>query len=552
MIPRESAAPISLAPWWRCGSVANVQFVWTVAWRHLRAKRRTSVSIIGTVAIFGIALGVAVLCSVLAVTSGFQSAFREKVLGVNAHLLVLKYGWDFTEYREVLPRVRAMPGVVGASPFLFNPMMITRGDRIAGVMVKGIDPVLSRQVLDLYSYMESGSTEGLRRANETPPAGHVEDPTVRGDRTLDDYLRRAREEVRTLRERGTSEDSSFDTGSTPNDLRPLDPQPPVNGRSQTEQPTIANNGMLPSGSTPTYENPNAAANDDPLAEVGRDVIAQQEQNAARRSDELPGAIIGVTLARNLRVRVGDTVRIISPLTGADAAVVRHGAAPRARDFRIIGIFNAGFDEYDSRLVFVDLWQAQRFFEQGDAVTGIEIKVNDLDRAASIGRRIERELGGGPFHTVDWASLNQNLFTALKLQKLALAIVITIIIVVAAFNVVATLVMLVLDKRREVAILKAMGADESKVRQIFLLQGTIIGVVGTVLGLLIGGGACLALMKWQFPLDSQVYLIRSVPVRPNVAEFAFTALVSLTISMLASTIPAAWAAKLTPIEGLRHE
>lgn len=225
----------------------------------------------------------------------------------------------------------------------------------------------------------------------------------------------------------------------------------------------------------------------------------------------------MTLARNLRLHVGDTVRIISPLTGADHVVVRQGSSPRARViFGSSGSSTLGFDEIrdPSRLVFVDLWQAQRFFEQGDAVTGIEIKVNDLDRAASIGRRIERELGGGPFHTVDWASLNQNLFTALKLQKLALAIVITIIIVVAAFNVVATLVMLVLDKRREVAILKAMGADESKVRQIFLLQGTIIGVVGTGLGLLIGGAACLALMSGQFPLDSQVYFD---PQRSGAAE-----------------------------------
>lgn len=506
-------------------------------------------SIIGAVAILGIALGVAVLCSVLAVTSGFQTAFREKVLGVNAHLLVLKYGWDFTEYREVLPRVRAMPGVVGASPFLFNPMMITRGDRIAGVMVKGIDPILSRQVLDLYSYMEAGSTEGLRRPNETPPSAQAEDPTVRSDRSLDDYLARARREVVTLRERNERDEHDAPPSraiGSDSDFLGTSAPPLQEGPSQPEgapqaTPVEAGGYELPTGGTV-----------DPTADIGQEVIEQQERDAARRSGELPGAIVGVTLARNLRLRVGDTVRIISPLTGADSAVVRHGAAPRAKDFRIIGIFNAGFDEYDSRLVFVDLWQAQRFFDQGDAVTGIEIKVNDLDRAASIGRRIERELGGGPFHTVDWASLNQNLFTALKLQKLALAIVITIIIVVAAFNVVATLVMLVLDKRKEVAILKAMGADESKIRWIFLLQGTIIGVVGTGLGLLVGGGVCMALLKWHFPLDSQVYLIRYVPVRPSLLEFALTAIVSLTISVLASTIPAAWAANLTPLEGLRHE
>ena len=141
-----------------------------VAWRYLRAKRRASVSVIGTIAVVGITLGVGVLCAVLAVTSGFQTAFREKVLGVNAHLLVLKYGWDFTEYREVISRVSSMPGVVGAAPFLINPMMITRGERIAGVLVKGVDPDRLGQVLDLPTYLTQGSIRGLRRPGAQPPS----------------------------------------------------------------------------------------------------------------------------------------------------------------------------------------------------------------------------------------------------------------------------------------------------------------------------------------------------------------------------------------------
>lgn len=505
---------------------------------------------IGAVAVLGIALGVAVLCSVLAVTSGFQTAFREKVLGVNAHLLVLKYGWDFTEYREVIQRARATPGVVGASPFLINPMMITRGERIAGVLVKGIDPVLSRQVLDLHSYMEQGTIDGLRRPNATPPAAPIDRSGSSELRSLADYVTRARSEVQTLRSLGSREDNDrIETMGIPS-------LPPLRVRESPQAGDLPRDSLLlPSGATPSFERPAGEATPgeiDPFATVGRQVIREQEVQAAARSNELPGALIGVTLARNLRLRVGDTVRIISPLTGADAAVVRHGSTPRSRDFRVTGIFNAGFDEYDSRLVYVDLWEAQRFFEQGDAATGVEIKVSDLDRAAAIGRRLERELGGGPFHTMDWELLNRNLFTALRLQKLALAIVITIIIVVAAFNVVATLVMLVLDKRREVAILKAMGADEPRIQSIFLLQGMMIGGLGTALGLLVGGGVCLALMTWKFPLDSQVYLIRYVPVRPNLAEFLTTAVVSLVISLVASTIPAAWAARLTPLEGLRHE
>ncbi len=536
-----------------------MKFVWLIAWRHLRARRSKSVSLIAGVAVLGIALGVAVLSAVLAVTSGFQSAFREKVLGVNAHLLILKYGWDFTEYREVITRSRATPGVVGAAPFLINPMMITRGDRISGVLVKGIDPELSRQVLDLHSYMESGTSNGLRRPDARPPTTITDDAVSRGDRTLDEFLLRVRTEVN-----ARSNGSAVDHPLTPmTDDSDPDRSPSIAGTAPPSRPgqrgsvgastPSTSAELLPSGETPGYTlPPDIDPSEDPMAQVGRSVIQEQEQHAAQHSERLPGAIIGVTLARNLRIRVGETVRIISPLTGADAALVRHGSTPRSRDFRVIGIFNAGFDEYDSRLVYVDLWEAQRFFEQGDAVTGVEIKVADLDRAAAIGRRITRELGDGPFHALDWEALNRNLFTALKLQKLALAIVITIIIVVAAFNVVATLVMLVLDKRKEVAILKAMGADEERIRRIFLIQGTAIGSVGILLGLILGGGVCAALHFWHFPLDSQVYLIRYVPVKPNVWEFVLTAGISLLISVVASIIPASWAANLTPLEGLRHE
>jgi lipoprotein-releasing system permease protein len=358
---------------------------------------------------------------------------------------------------------------------LFNPMMITRGDRIAGVMVKGIDPVLSRQVLDLYSYMDSGSTEGLRRPNETPPAGHVEDPTVRGDRTLDDYLRRAREEVRTLRERGPDR-SPFDDPPV-HDIRPLDTPTddrPTPARIRGGESSANADPLLPSGATPTYDNPAADPMADPLAEVGREVIAQQEQAASRRSDQLPGAIVGVTLARNLRLRVGDTVRIISPLTGADAAVVRHGAAPRARDFRIIGIFNAGLRRVRlapglrRSLAGAALLRARATRSPASRSRCATI----LDRPLPIGRRIERVPRRRRRTTrVDWESLNHNLFTALALQKLALAIVITIIIVIAAFNVIATLVMVVLDKQARDRDPQGHGAPTSPILQIFLLQGT---------------------------------------------------------------------------------
>ncbi len=524
-----------------------------VASRYLRARRKAFVSIIGVIAVVGIALGVWALSAVLAITSGFQEAFRDKVLGVNAHVLVLKFGWDFTEYREVMAAARATPGVTGAAPFLINPMMITRGERIAGVLVKGVDPALAGQVLDLPSYIVQGSLAGLRPANSQPPPPPHDDPSAQHDRSLDDWIVRVRTELLSGRPLGRLPPlSPAPTGLLPrlphDDLDP-DPAPapdPVPAAPPRDD-------LLPAGATPTYAlPPDDPTGSDPLDAFARDVARDANAQGVDATALMPGVVVGKTLARTLNLRLGDQVRIISPLTGADAALVRRGATPRSRDFRVTGIFDAGFDEYDSRLVYVDLWQAQRFFEQGDAVTGVEVKVRHIDRARAIGRRIERSLGSGAYHTLDWEALNHNLFTALALQKLALSFVITIIIIIAAFNVIATLVMVVLDKKREIAILKAMGANEGAILRIFLTQGMAVGAMGTGLGLALGAATCWLLMRYHFPLDAQVYLIRYVPVRPSVGEFAFTAIVAMLIAMAASLVPAIWASKLTPVEGLRYE
>ncbi len=520
-----------------------MNFAFVVALRHLRARRKTFISVIGVIAVVGIALGVWALSAVLAITSGFQDAFRDKVLGVNAHVLVLKYGWDFTEYREVMATVRGTPGVSGAAPFLINPMMITRGERIAGVLVKGVDPERLGEVLDLPTYLQRGTIRGLRLPHSAAPTGvRDEGPGVR-DASLDEYIARTTRELAGFRAPPRREAPPVaEPTSGPPTTAPTEPKPP------TTAPEVP---LLPPGATPAYAPPpERAAEGDPLDAFAREVASESSSQAVR--EDLPGVIVGKTLARTLSINLGDQVRIISPLTGADAAVVRNGATPRARDFRVVGVFDAGFDEYDSRLVYIDIWQAQRFFDQGDAVTGVEVKVRNIDRARAIGRRIERTLGGGPYHTLDWESLNHNLFTALALQKLALSFVITIIIVIAAFNVVATLVMVVLDKKREIAILKAMGASEGAILRIFLTQGLAVGALGTAVGLACGALNCWLLTRYRFPLDPQVYLIRYVPVRPSVAEFAFTGAVAMLIALVASVVPAVWAARMTPVEGLRYE
>src|SRR6185295_15367307 len=177
---------------------------------------------------------------------------------------------------------------------------------------------------------------------------------------------------------------------------------------------------------------------------------------------------------------------------------------------------------------------------------------ELEKAPQVARRLERMLGGGPFHTVDWEDLNYNLFTALEIQKTILSIVIATIIVVAAFMVIATLIMVVLERKREIAILTAMGAKDSAVLLIFLQQGTVIGVIGTLLGLAVGGGLCAWLAHYHFPLDPKVYLIDHLPVRLGGWEVGTTAIVSFLICTTATIIPSSWAARLLPAEGVRYE
>jgi lipoprotein-releasing system permease protein len=513
-----------------------------VGLRYLRSKKRASISVISVIAISGVALGVAALLAVMSITSGFQREFRDKVLGVNAHVLVLKYGLNFDEYREVVARARKMPEVAGAAPFIINEMMLAKGNRLSGVLVKGVDPVLMPKVLDLPSQLIAGSLVGLRLPGSAPAsrapnadAGQAQEPD-----DLDAYLTEL-----------AHRDSAADGGVAAAVAAPS--QPPT----AAAQPEPA----LPKVEVPTPEAMEAAlaATDLPALpdDEAEDKLVDQTAPSApsvQDKSQLPGIVLGATLARELDVQLGDRVKVISPLTGIDTSLVRAdtGRAPKSRDFRVIGVFQAGFQEYDSKLVYVDLYEAQAFADQGDTVVGVEMSLHDIDKSADVALRLERDLGGGPFHTMDWRELNHNLFTALEMQKIMLSLVIATIIFVAAFNVVATLIMIVLEKRREIAILKAMGAKDLAIMQIFLVQGAAIGGVGTGIGLAIGGAICGYLNYFRFPLDPKVYLIDHLPIRTSMTEFVATILIALGICVTATLIPSWWAARMLPADGVRPQ
>jgi lipoprotein-releasing system permease protein len=522
-----------------------------VGMRYLRSKKRASISVISVIAISGVALGVAALLAVMSITSGFQREFRDKVLGVNAHVLVLKYGLNFDEYRDVIARGRKMPEVSGAAPFIINEMMMAKGDRLSGVLVKGVDPDLMPSVLDLPSQLTTGSLEGLRLPGSKPAKRSEENraddapapppPGADDEEDLDAYL---------------SELAKRDEGNDPLD------EERIPGTVPAVQPSAAApEEELPEVKVPTPEEMMAALEARDLAPLPDDAVedklveagAPQGDAAEDNQKPLPGVVVGATLARELDIKLGDRVKVISPLTGVDTSLVRAGThAPKSRDFKVIGVFQAGFQEYDSRLIYVDLYEAQAFQNQGDTVVGVEMTLRDIDKSEDVALRLERELGGGPFHTMDWRELNHNLFTALEMQKVMLSLVIATIIFVAAFNVVATLIMIVLEKRREIAILKAMGAKDLAILQVFMVQGASIGAVGTGLGLLIGGTICGYLNYFRFPLDPKVYLIDHLPIRTSWTEFAATILIAIGICITATLIPSLWAARMLPAEGVRPQ
>lgn len=528
-----------------------------LAFRYMGSKKRAFISVGTMFAMLGVMLGVAALATVMSVTGGFQQQFREKVLGVNAHVLVLKYSIDFREYRDVMKKCEGVPGVTGVAPFIINPMMVTHGDRTAtGVLLKGVDPDAMPSVLDLPKHIvPGGSLDGLRKPGAKPPA-RLRDPFH-----ID------------------SSPTGTQSAAPPASNVPLPVHPdavqgtlsdPLDGGRQALLNTIANMNSAPDEPTRHLDEANDLATGDALdgglygsivpdggyaaklpdVDVLPDAIDPDPCKSPDQVAKMPGVVIGKTLAKQLNVDLGDCVQITSPTIGMSLGSASR--PPIAKQFRVIAMFEAGFDQYDSKLVYTDLYEAEAFYEQGDSVTGVEMKVDDIDHAHDIAKEIDARLGNSVYHTMDWMELNHGLFTALFIQQIGMSVVLALIIVVAAFTVIATLIMVVLDKKKEIALLKALGAKDSAILRVFLYQGAIIGLVGTTLGLALGYAVCKGLLAYGFPLDPKVYFISRLPVLVRPTEFIITGIVSIVICVAATIYPAMYAAKLRPADGLRSE
>ncbi len=407
--------------------------------RYLRARRsETFISLITVISVLGVMIGVMTLNVVMAVMTGFEETLRDRLLGINAHIALVKSGDQLRDYEQLLERVQKENGVAAAAPTIYGQVMLTSGPRVAGVFVRGVDPDRVNRVVDIEKYVKEGSLQELKK----PQAIQVEDRTVL----------------------------------------------------------------------------------------------------------LPGVILGVRLASQLGVFRGSPLQVVSPL-GSPTAI---GVIPKVRRFVVVGIFDSGMSEIDSTLVYMSLGDAQKFFEIGDAVTNIEIRVQDVYQAKTVADSIQRKLGF-PYLTEDWSRLWPNLFSALKLEKTVYFLVLLLMVLIGAFNIISTLIMVVMEKRKDIAILQSMGAPRAGIRKIFLIKGCVIGVVGTALGVLFGLAICLLIQKYRFiELPKDVFLISTVPVRIYWSNFLLVGFASLGVCLLASIYPARQAAKLDPVEIIRYE
>ncbi|MBM4272313.1 MAG: lipoprotein-releasing ABC transporter permease subunit [Deltaproteobacteria bacterium] len=425
-----------------------MSFEFFISMRYLRARRKQIfVSIITFISIAGIFLGVAALIIVLAVMNGFENDLRNKILGINSHIVLMQYSGMFGEHEKVMHEVAQIDGVIASTPFIYSQAMVKSGGRTSGVILRGMSTKTAFTVINL-GRMQEGNIE---------------------------YL------------------------------------------SEKNRPNLKLSGEL---------------------------------------SKLPGIVVGRELAKNMGMYLFEPVYVISP----HGVATPMGLIPKMKKFIVVGIFDSGFYEYDSTLAYIELKDCQDFLGMGDHVSGLEIKVNNIYKADVIAKAMERKLGF-PFWARNWMEMNKNLFSALRLEKRVMFIILSLIVLVAAFNIISTLIMVVMEKNKDIAILKSMGATSQSIMKIFIFQGVIIGAVGTLLGCIAGLSVALNLEKISVSIENlfgfkilpgDVYYLSQLPSQVNYFDVLIIIIGTMLLSFLSTIYPSRRASRLDPAEALRYE
>ncbi len=420
-----------------------------IALRYLRAKRRqAAVSVITAIAVAGITLGVGALIVAQALITGFRSDVQDKILLGTAHINLLKEDNSGIEnYRELVERIRSVPGVSAASATIYAQVLLSAGDRQEYAVLKGVDLDAPRESNEIFSTVVEGDPMRLKPATE--PA-----------------------------------------------------TPPLSGDQD-----------------------------------------QPEQS-------LEGIILGRQLARSLALQINGVVTAIS----AESRLTPAGLQPRPRytRFRVAGIFSSGLYEYDAKWAYISLAAAQRVSASGSTAGVIQMKVKDIYAVGEIGERL-RAVAGPGFVTNNWQELNRPLFAALQLQHRVVIVFFALLIAIAALNIITTLTMMVIEKHRDIAILRAQGSTARSIRRIFMLQGLVIGMTGAALGLMLGLGLIWMANRYQLiSIPAEIYSVSHVTLRVRSIDCVSVALLAIAICLLATIYPARTASRLTPVEALRYE
>jgi len=434
-----------------------MRFELFVATRYLRAKRRQAVvGLVTIISILGVAAGVASLIIALAINNGFRQDLQDRLLGSTSHVNLLRVESDgIRDWKSLLQRLGQQPHVVAAAPAIYEQVLVSRGARARGAVLKGMIPSEEGRVSDLLKSVKTGSAEALEEATL---------PTTLNPQKKEDNL------------------------------------------------------------------------PDSLSAVHDRVAA------------MPPIVLGKDMATDLGATVGSVVLVTSP----QGELTPFGMVPKYIRFRVTAIFDSGFYDYDSSWGFVRLSDAQQLFGLGDVVSVLEFKIDDIYRAPEVAKQLEGAAGKS-FMATQWMEQNKALFRALRLERLVTFITIGLIVFVAALNILISLAMMVMEKTKDIAVLMSMGTKQAQIRRIFILQGMLVGVVGTALGLLLGFALSWAGAHYHLlSLSAEVYSIDYVPFAPHLTDGVIVAAIAVVVSFLATLYPSSSAARILPAEALRYE